>query len=82
MSWNPSWDDLDEADREVEMNKDNTLLDAEGYRIRRGCCERLQRALAMLIFIFVFPVIVISLGLYRLITSLGSLLSKRREHRD
>jgi heme oxygenase len=41
-------------EEEMEKNKNNPLLDAEGFRKHKPISERIYRALAMIIFIIVF----------------------------
>ncbi len=67
-----NWEDLDEVDAIAEKNKDNPLLDAEGFRKHKPISERIYRALAMIIFIIVFPFVVVFLGIYRLFSLIGS----------
>ena len=56
----------------AEKNKDNPLLDSEGFRRHKPLSERIYRALAMIIFIIVFPFVVVFLGIYRLFSLIGS----------
>jgi hypothetical protein len=78
MSWEPSWQDLTDADELEEKDRRSKtaagLLDEEGYKIL-SIRERLARSFAMLIFIVVFPFVFVGLGIYRSISLLGSMIS-------
>ena len=71
-AWSPAWEDLDEVDRlEEEDRLECKDVDDHGFRIRT-LKERLYRALAMVVFILVFPFVFVILGIYRMISLIGS----------
>lgn len=70
MAWEPSWQDLEEVENLIERDlkeKPPDAVNSEGFKIL-SLKERMQRAVAMIVFIMMFPFVVLFLGIYRLIS--------------
>jgi|AntAceMinimDraft_1070359.scaffolds.fasta_scaffold375480_1 hypothetical protein len=70
MAWEPSWETLGEVEELIEADQ-KAGLDKEGYR-PKTIIERVYKALAMTVFIVVFPFVFFFLGAYRAFSLLGT----------
>jgi hypothetical protein len=79
MAWEPSWQALEEVENLIEKDmkdKPPDKVDCEGFRVLT-MKERVHRAVAMVVFIIVFPFVAIFLGIYRLISMIPTSKDKR-----
>lgn len=70
MAWEPSWEALEEVENLIEKDlrdKPADAVDSEGFKVL-SMKERIHRAIAMIVFVLIFPFIAIFLGIYRLIS--------------